>query len=352
MKKSVKIVTYCTWKSIGSILQAYAMTSVLNSLGYDSELLLEEKNRSPERNKSNGLKALFKHCLEFFIEKKIDIAYKKRTTFINKNINVTYCENPEKLICDFVEDSSCVYLAGSDQIWNPKACNPFYFLDFAKNNRCISYAASMGNTNISQDKISFFKDKLTNFDYISVREKECANIISKLTSKDISVNIDPTFLVNTDVWRTLGKSYNLKGNYILLYMLYWDNSYKEQIIKLKKNTGLPVYAICNGLSNVYADKSLYDVGVDEFIWLIEHAKYVITSSFHGVAFSILFRKKFTPIINPKLPSRIENVLDILGVPYVTVSELDSTTKFNYDSIFKNIERERQKSINYLKEAIE
>lgn len=351
MKKNVKLITYCTWKSIGSILQAYALSSVLKSLGYDNELWLEEKSCSIEKNKPSNLKAFFKYGLELFIEKKINTAYKKRCNFIDNNMKVAYLSNYNDFLNSVDGNESCVYLAGSDQIWNPDVCNSIYFLDFAKKKRCISYAASMGNTKICQDKISFFKEKLNNFEFISVREQECAKVLSPCTNKDISVNIDPTFLVNTDLWSSIGKSYKIKKPYILLYMLYWNNSYKKQIIALKKRTGLPVYAICTGVSHVYADKHLFDVGVEEFLWLVENAEYVITSSFHGVAFSILFRKKFTPIINPKLPSRIENLLDILEVPYVSISELDKTTEFKYDTVFMNIEKERQRSINYLRGAI-
>lgn len=352
MKKKVRLITYCTWKSIGSILQAYALSSVLSSLGYNNELWLEEKNCSVEKYKPKSLKAFLKHCLEFFIEKKIDVACKKRCGFIEKNIKVTYFSDLAAFENNVVDKDSYVYLAGSDQIWNPDACNSIYFLDFAKKERCVSYAASMGKTKISQDKLSFFKEKLENFDFISVREQECASVLSNCTNKDISVNIDPTFLLDTNVWSSLGKSYKVNGPYILLYMLYWDNSYKDQIIALKKRTGLPVYAICNGLSHVYADRHLFDVGVEEFLWLIEHAEYVITSSFHGVAFSILFRKKFAPLINPQLPSRIENLLDILEVPSVSLDELDKATDFKYDAVFMNIERELKRSLEFLKGAIE
>lgn len=352
MKKNVRVITYCTWKSIGSILQAYALSSTLNSLGYDNELWLEEKNRSTEKHKFSRPKAVVKHCLELLVDKKIDIAYEKRCSFIDMKMKVTYFSHYDAFTSALGRNDSYVYLAGSDQIWNPDACNPICFLDFAKNKHCISYAASMGKTKIQRENETFFEEKLKNFDHISVREQECVDVLSRYTNKDISVNIDPTFLVNANAWRSLEKSYKIKEPYILLYMLYWDSSYNEQIIALKKRTGLPVYAICSGVSRVYADKRLYDVGVEEFLWLVDHAEYVITSSFHGVAFSILFCKKFTAVINPRLPSRIENILNVLEAPRVSIDELDRTDGFKYDAVFSNIEREHQRSIKYLKEAIE
>lgn len=352
MKKNVKIITYCTWKSIGSILQAHALNAVLDSLGNNPELILEEKNRSHERKMPKDLKSFVKSCMEFFVNKKIDVARNKRSAFIESNMKVTYFLNCNEILSGIDENALTVYLAGSDQIWNPDASNPVYFLDFAKNERCISYAASMGKTKISEEKLSFFAQELAKFYSISVREKECADVLSGCTDKEIYVHIDPTFLIDVKQWRTLEKKYDVKEPYILLYMLYWDDACKKKISDLKKRTGLPVYAVCPGISRVYADKRFYDVGVEEFLWLVDHAQYVVTSSFHGVALSIIFQKKFAPVINPAAPSRIENLLRILDVPHVDIGELDRTDGFDYDAISANIERERQRSITYLKYAVE
>ena len=109
-------------------------------------------------------------------------------------------------------------------------------------------------------------------------------------------------------------------------MLYWDKSCKEKIKRLKKQTGMKVYAIADGLSNVCADAVLYDVGVEEFLWLVDNAKYVITSSFHGTAFAAIFNKKFSTIINPKAPSRIENIMNKLSLPIKFSGILLSTVK--------------------------
>lgn len=351
MRKKIKIITYCTWKSIGSILQAYALSSVLNSIGFENELWIEEKNRLRKKHNVNNYKIRVRQILELLHEKKINVAYNKRSDFINTKINIEYYINQDEFTNGLLEKDLNVYLAGSDQIWNPDICNPIYFLDFARGEHCISYAASMGKTEITDKKSSFFLKNLKNFNFISVRERECAEVLSAYTDKEIFVHIDPTFLINTETWRSLEHPYKVKKSYILLYMLYWDNSYKEQIVALKKRTGLPVYAICSGISGVYADKRIYDAGVEEFLWLVDHAEYVITSSFHGVAFSIIFQKKFAAVINPASPSRIENVLNILSVPRVKIEELDHAESIDYSIISANIEKERQRSIEYLKEAI-
>ncbi len=349
--KRVYVVTFCTYKSIGSILQSYALTKTLKELGNESTVLIQEQKKSSKKKVGFSFKRLIKNAYKIFLNKKTTVSRKKRLSFMSENINIERFQRYEELEKKAKENENDIYLAGSDQIWNPDLCNPAFFLDFAKNNTCISYAASMGKTVVSPEKAEVFGNLIQNFQRISVRERDCVDAIRAFTDKDIDVHIDPTFLIKPDIWKKMEKSRDINEPFILLYMIYWDKSCKDKIIELKKRTGLPVYAICNELSRVYADKYLYDVGVEEFLWLFDHAEYVVTSSFHGVAFSIIFQKKFSAVINPRLPSRINNIMNVLSVPLVEIDELDRTESFKYDSIAQKIEAERQRSIDYLKEAI-
>ena len=350
--KKINVITYCAWGSIGSILQSYALTKTLNDLGHENTLWLEEWNRIVFHKKPASLKDCIRWIYKRFYRGKIDSAYRKRMDFISKHMKAKYFSDWDMFHKKALDHKKDIYLAGSDQIWNFELCRPLFFLNFVENSKKISYAANMGETRTVPENEDKIKEYISSFDKISVREQVCFDILTKMTDKEISVNIDPTFLVNVEDWRSIEQKYNVHSPYILLYMLYWNDAYKVKISELKKRTGLPVYAICSDVSHVYADKRFFDVGVGEFLWLIDNAKYVITSSFHGVALSIIFRKQFTPVINPSSPSRIEHILKLLNVPCVDIDELDRTEDFNYDDIYTNIERERQRSIAYLKDAIE
>lgn len=351
MKKHINIITYCTWTSIGSILQAYALSSTIESCGYEPALWLEEENRTLKKRKRHTLKSILKELYKTFIHKKLERAYEKRISYIQENMDVCYFSNSEDFKNEASQKTEDVFIAGSDQIWNPDRCNPVFFLDFVKSGKRISYAASMGNTIIPENKKEKFRELIGNFEKISVREQECKDALCGLTEKEIMVNIDPTFLLEADKWRRLEKEYKVKKPYILLYMLYWDENCRKKIKELKKRTGLHVYAICSGLSKVYADKLLFDVGIEEFLWLIDHAEYVVTSSFHGVALSTILNKKFSAVINPASPSRIENLLRTLSIPVVNIDDLDKTDAFDYEKINNRIFEEAERSIDYLKEVI-
>lgn len=162
-----------------------------------------------------------------------------------------------------------IFLSGSDQIWNPLLCDPVFFLDFVKEGKCISYAASMGNTHMSAEASEKITNMLKKYSRISVREQACLEALQGLVDTPISVNIDPTFLVNTSDWRHLETKYPLSEPYILLYILYWDDKYRQQIQELKRNTGLRTVAIVNQLPHIFADQYLFDVGLKNFCgWLI------------------------------------------------------------------------------------
>lgn len=351
--KSLKIVTYCTWTSIGSILQSLGLKKALHEIGCESTILLDSHSNNYGHTKIHSLKSLAVRSFEVLNSKKRRAAFNKRMSFISQNIDIkSFSDYDELKSIVEKDDSECIF-AGSDQIWNPGMCSQVFFLDFVQNKKRISYAASMGNTVIPEENKVLFRRLINNFDLISVREDECAEIIRQYTDKDVQRNIDPTFLVRSDEWRSYEKEYkNIQKPYILLYMLYWDVSCAEKIKKLKKETGLPVYAITNGLTRAYADKYLYDVGVEEFLWLIDNAEYVVTSSFHGVAFSTIFNKKYAAVVNPSAPSRINNLMETLSVPKIDISDLGKADCFDYDTVNGIIESEREKSIRYLEKAIE
>ncbi len=350
--RKVNVLTFCTWSSMGSMLQAFGLKKALEDIGLSSTILLPVSDNHFHTIKVRSLKSLLSRIFEILIHRKRLSAYHKRCQFISKKLDVKTYVHYSELEQLMQHDKEACYLAGSDQIWHPDQCDKSFFLEFVSDRKCFSYAASMGKTDIPVENVEKFRELMQHLDRISVRESQCKMVLQPLTEKEISVNIDPTFLLDTQIWRQYETPYPIRGPYILVYMIYWDPVCKEQIRALKQRTGLPVYAICSALSRVYADKKLFDVGVEEFLWLIDHAEYVITSSFHGAALSTIFGKKFAPVINPSAPSRIRNLLDTLGIPEVHIQELDSTDRFDYVAIHNCIVTERQKGIKYLKEAMD
>ena len=156
--KKIRILTYCCWTSFGSILQSYALSKTLLNLGYNNTIWLENWNREIYKPAPKNAKDVLKYIYSFFNNKKINNAHKKRQDFILNNLDVEYFPDDEAFVKKASENTDDIYLAGSDQIWNPDRCNPLFFLDFVKSSKKISYAASMGNTTIAPGKVEKYRN--------------------------------------------------------------------------------------------------------------------------------------------------------------------------------------------------
>lgn len=209
-----------------------------------------------------------------------------------------------------------IYIAGSDQIWNPNF--PFNsdreFLTFAPPNKRVAYAASIGINQLPESEKSRFSARLANFKMISVREENAADIVEDLIGIRPKVVIDPTMLLTTKQWENILQKSLIKISkpYIVKYFLGKHNSWIDKKIEgySKKNNLIIIDINC-------PPKELINlIGPIEFVSLIQNSEIVCTDSFHGTVFSILYHKKF--VVFPRkeesssgnMNSRIDTLLKI------------------------------------------
>ncbi len=349
--KKVLVTTYCEPGSYGSMLQAHAFQTFLGQMGYEGYVMppypIQSSAKECIYKKEKRMKHLPLNLHYFLHRRELCRRYTGTLEFMHKHIRIAPHISFEKL--KHSEPEYDAYITGSDQVWHPGLMNPFFFLDFLpKDVKRISYAASMGSLSLNSERKKALEKYLSDFYAISVREKDNALLLDKIVDVDIHTHIDPVFLLNAEYWRGISKVYNINRPYILVYALYWDPVYNLQLEKLSNESGIQIIAICKGYSKVYANKKIYDADLQQFIWLFDHAEAVISSSFHGVAMSILLGKRFSAVINPNMPSRISSLLELLGVENVPISQLLSSDGVCGDSIHSRIEEERTKSFNYLK----
>jgi len=158
MKKKVIVITYCACGSIGSILQAYALTKTLNECGNECTLWLEEWNRTVSQKKLRSAKDCAKWIYKKFYSGKFDSAYRKKLDFVAGYMDAEYFSDWEAFHQKALENRDSIFLTGSDQVWNLDLCRPLFFLDFAGDSKRISYAASMGQTKIPSEKEELIKE--------------------------------------------------------------------------------------------------------------------------------------------------------------------------------------------------
>jgi len=246
----------------------------------------------------------------------------------------------------------------SDQVWNP--CNlhgsSIYFLTFAEKHKRIAFAPSFGVSEIKAEYVERYKEWLSGMHRLSVREDDGAKIIKELTGRDAPVLVDPTMLLTKEKWLSIAKPAKNKpqGRYLLTYFLGGiPAKYKRQIENIVKENDLEVI----NLGDV-REKETYETGPSEFIDYINSCSIFCTDSFHGTVFSILFQKPF--IVYERMGSalsmysRIDTLLNKFDLNCRKAENIrtnEQAFNIDYSHVPPILEAERNKALNYLKEAL-
>ncbi len=198
--------------------------------------------------------------------------------------------NRENTTKDWVDNYGC-FVCGSDQIWNPTyaTTSELAFCSFAPE-KTICLSPSFGVSQIPDYRTYKFSRWLNNIPALSVREEAGQKIIKDLTGRDAEVLLDPTMLISIDEWNNLIKKpeNNLPEKYVLCYFLgKFDKHYSKKVNDFAKKHNLPVVMLFDIMSPEY-----YTFDPAEVLYAIKNAEYVLTDSFHGSVFSILFHKNF------------------------------------------------------------
>ncbi len=326
----------------GAVLVTFSMLEILKNLGYKPEVInylpVNVNRKAPfEKFRKNYLNPMSR-------------------TIVNREDLIKMSPWWKKII------------VGSDQVFRMFNTG-IYMLDWVKGNRTlISYAASFGQDyycgSIDENKASVL---LKRFDAVSVREKSGNKICKNLGVNSIQV-IDPTFLIKPEQYEliindfTSSHKIDIKDEYILKIFLSKNNNNNfEKNIKL--NNKIKSFTKITGneiiLDGIYSENlDFRDVG--EWLFLIKNAKYIVTDSFHGTVFSIIFKKQFLSIVNFNGQDRIKSLLSMLEIDedriLTSVDKIFMPNKILKDIDYINVDEKinlyKDKSISFIKNALE
>lgn len=351
----IGIITFHNVINYGAVLQAYSLQKYLSKNGYDCEIIdyLCSNFKSYYKifklhNKSViGLaKALIR----------MPYLYKKRQRFKNfekKYMKLSFIKYNSNNI-HYSNKIYNVFITGSDQVWNLELTgnDKNYFLDFVENNKKrISYAASIGKAQFSTENENYIKNILKYYNAISVREDEAKKYIKKITGYHVTRVLDPVFLLDEKEWLNLA-SYK-SDKYILLYVLHEESAY--QIAKRLSNiTGLKIVCLQNNLKKYIKAEYRFIAGPTDFLTLINNAEYIVTDSFHGVAFGVIFRKNIKIILKKQLldlNSRIQTLVEVFGLENSIVNESTNDSCLIMKTDYTNMEEKINQEITYSKQYL-
>lgn len=245
-------------------------------------------------------------------------------------------------------------IVGSDQVWNSNITKQYlkdYLLEGIKC-RKIAYAASLGSNDINEETKYLFKKLLSEFDFISLREEDSVSYLKSICgdNNNYFTCIDPVFLLNKNQWLdfTTKSKYDLQDNdYILIYMLEYNSNLIESAKILSKKYNMPIYSIEIPFVRIKKEliniRKLHDIGPIDFVKLFKNAKYILTNSFHGIAFSLIFNKKFASFAHSTLNLRIENLLKLYGLKD---NQIINKNNIDIEDVFINCEKAYKNLIIY------
>ena len=339
-KYKIGVVTFFDAYNYGAVLQTFALQKFLNDNDISSCIVKHEWQPKERVSSLRG----FLYNVKY--HKQIKRKKKNFQSFLSK-CNFT--------VGDFKNECER-FVVGSDQVWNSKwnYNRNIFYLTFASEK--YSYAASFGSVeSIKKYRHKLIRDDLSSFNAVSVREKSAVNYLDKLGIKS-HTNIDPVFLLTSDDWEQYCDNPITNEKYILVYSLENNEKLFSFARELAKKNPSRILLIADTKK-----KKLHGMDVvrypspSEFLSLFKNATAVVTNSFHGTAFSVVFNKPLYCFLQTKEGAPNDRVIDLLndcGLSNRIVSEsfADDITLFETANAF--IENERKKSLQYLKDIAE
>lgn len=362
----IGIITQPLGHNYGGTLQSFALQRILTLLGhnpvtfnYNSQTLREE------------LYLRFNHAIRRIIQPrmchKIPIQANVQTwernfrRFEDRYIKTIKCKNRCRITdMDSLNNGIEALVVGSDQVWRPKynagKLLGNMYLDFAQNIhniKRVAYAASFGkdiweyNNSLTQ-KVAKLAHK---FDAISVREESAVELCKYHLGVDATHVLDPTLLINPAEYLEIANKPN-ENNYIAVYMLDRLKQKEYFVNKISKEHNLtPIYIGTRDNSGVWQS-------IEDWLGYIANADMVITDSFHGTVFSILFQRDFITIGNSKRGlSRMTSLANKLSIDNRIIDETQiesyqlKKVQTDWDTVFRLLALLKEKSIKFLSNAL-
>lgn len=345
---------YIGWwygKNYGSVLTNFALHHYLDSLGY-SVLMIEW----PEHIKPT-----------WPVQDSFARRFAKK--HYESSIRRTYQELPDlNYFCD-------MFIVGSDQLWNywsTKENGYFFFLDFVEDSKKkIAYATSFGHPQYGAPSYVLKEAAfhMNRFDYVSVRENDGVDICKNTFGVDAVHTIDPVFLCDEKVYRNLIRESKKKMNkrYIFSYILSPTKEKRNMIKKIAKELGLDCILVLDAQENHEKNKNIMDLPeylqenleLEDWLYYIANSELVLTDSYHGLCFSLIFRKKFICIGNVvRGISRFNTLLSIAGLQnrmFLDIKEVVKSKLYfediDYEDVWSKLKVEIDKSKSWLISAL-
>lgn len=350
--KKVGIATFHFSDNYGAVLQCYALQKVINEF---DDVCAEVIDYRPHR---------FCYKKVWTTEKERKLFYEKRKrfeAFLNKHCHMA--SHRTSVIEGSEYDYCC---AGSDQIWSMDPMyREYFFPNVSADVYKFSYAASMGVpvADIRQKEGELIR-YLSSFQAVSVREKEHAEYLTEVSGRECRIVIDPVLLLDADAYMSVFSQED-KGEERPFLFFYWLQHDKELFRGVELVNMLARIYNLEVIHSVYgADermfsrggRCMYYEGIEDFLWYMKNAAFVVTNSYHGTLLAIQFKVPFYSFVVEILRCRFDTLAEYMDISSRIVTKMicpwDADDKIDFGKIKNEISRFRASSLEYLKEVLD
>lgn len=359
MKKRIGILTFHRAKNYGAILQAYSLSHFLQKYGVCE--IIDYRNKTIEEvyYSKKGffpfLKKIAKNILRYKEQKAKKNRYNRFDFFVKSEINISKEKYDRQKL--FLSNSKYdVLVVGSDQVWNTQLTKSdySYFLDFSSQQTKIAYACSFGNTDLVSHEQAVINKYLKQFNLITIREIEGVSFVNESLGLKASLACDPVFLSSKETWVELSKKSKMsfKSPYIVIYEVANGTELIDKALSYAKEKQINVYVIGHSgrKYNIDGVIEVDDLGPYDFISIIEKSDAVFTTSFHGMALSLILNKQFAFELSKDVNNKNSRLTTLAKIFDVQERELqyDNVDKpMNWTKINQLIKQLSNKSISKL-----
>lgn len=350
----VGIITFHRALNYGAVLQAYALQKCLLMMGVDCDIIdyrcpyIEQFYKPLKANPLKQPKMWMREMIyaPFNLKKRA-----KFEDFVQNFMKRTKVLNVQEDLQELNNFYDC-FITGSDQVWNFNwsGFDEAYFLNFTETQKKNSYAASFGFDAIPNEMKEKYRWLLKDFRHISVRENTGQSIIKELLNREAAVSIDPSCLINKDEWSKIAIR-PLEEGYILLYTLEKSEQLCSYARAMANKMKTRIIYISDALKKYSEFQYKSFLSPREFIGLFMNAGYVVTNSFHGLMFSVIFQKQFCLQYQQRSGAPNSRMIDFVqefGLENrILSSDKLQETPIDYNSIEEHMLIKRNEAKEYL-----
>lgn len=343
----------------GAVFQGYALCRFIEQQGYDVKLIdyrpyyLLFNTYKPAKGLLKSYRKIVMN-LNFLRFRKTHFKLTKKAIFTEKGLR------------DFFKDSDDAFICGSDQVWNAQLTNgrldPGYFLDFVPSTaRKIAYAASIGHTKFDGFNEKDIAQRLATYSAISVREDFARDQVDQISNGEIvpTLVLDPTLILD-DYSEVLDFSLVPDYEYIVVYTTEDSDQFRLYAEQVSRELGMTLFNLGHYKLNGRA-KEYTNIPPSQWLGLFAKANYVCTNSFHGTAFSIVFKRNFTVLgrtSKKRLNTRQLTLLSSLGLRDRFIEDFNDfdvanhLSDISYDKVSARLRAEQERSWEFLLNALQ